>query len=49
MSFWENASPIVKGTIVFGVVALVLLIALNVMGGGGEETTLERSVTAGSE
>jgi hypothetical protein len=48
MSFWEDASPVLKGTIVFGVVALLVVLAMNLMGGSGADTTPERAVTSGS-
>lgn len=47
MSFWEDASPVVKGAILFGVVAIVVLAAVRFMG-GDDGTTQERAVTAGA-
>lgn len=55
MSFWEDASPVVKGAIVFGVVALVYLgIAAGVgmfpFGGGvDEEAPQQRGIQPAAE
>ncbi len=50
MSFWEDASPVVKGAIVFGILGLLYFgvafaAGLPPFGGGGdEETTQQRGL-----
>jgi len=50
MGFWSDASPIVKGAIIFGVVGLLYLGIAAVAGivpfgsGHGEETTQQRGL-----
>lgn len=51
MSFWSDASPVVKGAIVFGVVGLLYLGVAFAAGfvpfgsGHGEDTTQQRGVS----
>jgi len=47
MSFWEDASPVVKGAIVFGVIGLLyfgiaLIADLPPFGGGAEDATTDQ-------
>lgn len=48
MSFWEDASPVVKGAIVFGILGLLYFGVAFAAGlppfGGEEETTQERGL-----
>ena len=49
MSFWEDASPVVKGAIVFGILGLLYFgvafaAGLPPFGGGDEEITQERGL-----
>ena len=51
MSFWEDASPIVKGAIVFGIIGIIIatLVLTGVIGGTEAETTGERGLQPASE
>ncbi len=45
MSFWSEASPVTKGVIVVGpIVALILILMVTGVIGGGAETTQVRGV-----
>ncbi|MEM6957938.1 MAG: hypothetical protein AAF411_24680 [Myxococcota bacterium] len=48
MSFWEDASGVTKGAIIFGIIAIIGAIAFTIMepGGGDEPTTTERGLQA---
>lgn len=37
MSFWKDASPVVRGAIIFGVLALMLLVGMQFFDDGGAE------------
>ncbi|MEO0325688.1 MAG: hypothetical protein AAF447_22215 [Myxococcota bacterium] len=42
MGFWADASPLVKGVIVFGVIGIVVSIAVRVMSRGAPEGTTQQ-------
>ncbi len=54
MSFWSDASPIVKGAIIVGGLGLIYLLVAFVgglppYGAGDEEVTQQRGLSAGGE
>lgn len=48
MSFWSEASPVTKGTIVVGPILIIVAILMftGAIGGGGEEATQQRGLGA---